>query len=244
MKSDQVDYNFQQDAWYSPKLIIILFNKLFRKYGSNIYKSQFKRALEMFNAAIALLGVYELDEGNKYWLQSNNQTSSPDVMAVQEAEIPGEKVTLMISQMEMVEFQQNYPNNNIIDFLKHTKLSPHKAYDDKTLIVVMINRKVQLNRAIIATELQKLKPRSTIYILGKILEKPASWFMIFSPYPRPTTVVQFDFSKTAQKYSIPDNIRLFKGANDKIVYVKGEKEIIKLSNVFSFDEKKVEKYSI
>lgn len=242
-EDDQIDYNFQQDPWFSPKLIIVLFNKLWKTYGDNITKmSQFKRAVEMYYAAVTLLGAYELDETNKFWLQSNNQTTSPDVFATQLSEVPGKKVTILVSQMELTEFEDNFPTNDLIDFLKNTKLSPRKAYDNNTLIVVTINRIVSLDIEAIYQDLQKLRPNSTIYFIGKTIDNDDENFVIFSLYPRKTKLVRFNISKTANKYAIPNHLRLYLGTDEKIRHIPIGKVVTNLSNVFNFEEKDVEKY--
>ncbi|MDA1316749.1 MAG: hypothetical protein O3B87_01850 [bacterium] len=243
IKSDNIDYNIQKERFYSPKLVLGFFAKLRQTYGKeNILKPEFKRAREMFSGAISLLGAYELDTNNKFWLQSNNQNSSPDIYAVQLVEDPKEFVTSLISQIEVVDFDEHFHSGDIIEFLSKTKLSPKKSYDNHTLIVVHLLRNMSINVLEIAEKMKLLKPRSSIYFIGKVGKGVTDKFMICSPYPKVTKIVNFSLKETASKYQIKDNIILTKGSNKKIIMTKEEKVVIKLSDIFFFDEKKVEKY--
>ena len=59
-------YDVQRESWHSPIEIINRFEQLRLIYGENFSRPDFKRAREMFTAAVALLGAYELHPENKY----------------------------------------------------------------------------------------------------------------------------------------------------------------------------------
>jgi len=160
-------YDVHKDSWYSPIRVIQGFHFLEQRYGDNIYKSEFKRAREMFAAAVALLGAYELSSENRYFLQINRQSESPDVMAGTQTEAESSGILLELMQMEVTDFEEHFPSDDIVEFLKVTKLSPKKGYGEKTVIVCMVNRMLSLNHRDVAEKVKALNPKSTIYILGR-----------------------------------------------------------------------------
>jgi len=240
-----MDYDIQQDRFYSPRLVLNFFARLRKIYGLvNIYEPEFRRAREMLSAAISLLGAYELNSFNQSWLQSNNQTSSPDVIAIQLMEAPNKYVTALISQIEVVDMEEHFKGEDIFEFLMKTKLSPKKAYDEHIIIVVHLVKNMKFNILEIAEKLKEVKPKSTIYFIGKVGAGASDKFMICSPYPRVTKIINFGLIETMKKYQIKENVKFSKGSNKEILMIKEEKIILKPADMFAFDEKKVEKYKI
>lgn len=236
------DYNFQKYPWFSPHLVITAFKRLGEFYGSNIDKKrEFRQAREMFVGATALFGAYELHPENKYFLQANRQSESPDVVAVKQIEIPNNPITLEITQLEIVELNDYSPINDVVEFLKKTKLSPKKSYSNKTMIVCIVNKKIQIDRVKITQEIKELKPKSTIYIMGRIEGEGYRW-MIFSPYPDSTKHVIYEVSETMKKYQLPSPVRFYKGSAKKISYEKTYPEATTIYDIFNLNETNIEKY--
>lgn len=237
-------YNFQKHPWYSPQLVIAATNRLAKLYGSNIEsRREFKLAREMFDCAVALLGAYELHPDNKYYLQPNLQSDSPDVVAVKQTEVANSPLTLEITQLEVVTMNEYSSTDNVVEFLKMTKLSKKKSYDNKTLIICVINKKIQVNRSEIANELKKINPQSTIYVLGKIQKLKDTW-TVFSPYPQPTKPVIYALSETVKKYHLPSPMKLHKGIAKKIAYEKTHPETTTIYDIFNLKESELEKYRV
>ncbi|TSC88653.1 MAG: hypothetical protein G01um10145_820 [Microgenomates group bacterium Gr01-1014_5] len=237
-----LDYNFQKYPWFSPHLVVIATNRLAKLYGSNIEnKREFKLAREMFIGAVALLGAYELHIDNKYIMQPNLQSASPDVVAVKQTEAPPSPLLLEVTQLEIVDMNDYSDVSDVVEFLKKTKLSKKKSYDNKTLIVCVINKRIQINRLKISEELEKVKPKSTIYVLGKIRGDNDKW-AIFSPYPDPTKFAIYSVSETMKKYNIPTPLRLHKGTARKISYEKTHPEVTTIYDIFNLKESDLEKY--
>jgi len=235
-------YNVQKFPWYSPHFIIQAIDRLAKIYGSNIEdKREFKIAREMFDAAVALLGAYEFSSDNKYFMQPNFQSDSPDVMAAKQTEQIGAPILLEINQMEIVTMNEYSKTDDVVEFLKSTKLSHKKAYDEKTLIVCIINKKIQIDRRKIVNDLKKISPKPTIYILGKIPGGNDQW-AIFSPWPLSIKPVIYSLSGTLRKFILPGSITLHLGLRYKIGYTESKKVDISIYELFKINKDSVEKY--
>jgi len=215
-----VNYDVQKDNWCSPIEVLDEFEKLRAYYGEERLKNGvFKRAFEMFTGAVALLGAYELSDENKYWLQSNNQTPSPDVMAGKQFATP-HGIDFLMSQMEMVEMEGHAWTDDIVEFLKGTKLSPKKSYTEDDMIILTINRKVPYNPRKVSDQLIELKPKPTIYIIGRPIGVGIGDFIVSTPYPKLYKPMHFNIDKTAKKYWIPKRVNFEFNADKEIKYTK------------------------
>lgn len=223
------DYHFY--PWYSPHLVIKSMDKLVRKYGSDVEtKGKFKRAREMFDTAVALLGVYEMHPDNKYHLQPNQQSASPDVVAVKLTEVPNAPVLLEVTQIEHVTMNEYSSTDNIAEFLKKTKFSVMKSYDSKTIILCVIKKKIQINRLDVASGLQQIRPKSSVYVLGKVINSD-NW-VIFSPYPNLIKPVFFNIGLVMKKYIIPEYVNLNLGVTRTIKFTKAKTGVVDIENFF------------
>ena len=216
-----INYDVKKESWYSPIYILDEFEKLRSRYGDERLKdSVFKRAFEMFTGAVALLGAYELSEENKYWMQSNNQDTSPDVVAGKQLIGLSPGIGLLLTQLEMVEMEENAPTDDIVEFLKGTKLSPKKSYTDHDMIVLTINKKVPYNQVEVNKKLLELNPKPTIYIIGRPIGVNTGDFMISTPYPKLYKPIKFNVNKTAKKYWIPERVEFNLSLEKEIKYAK------------------------
>lgn len=236
------DYNVLLDSWYSPIEIIDRFEQLRSVYGTDVLMStEFQRAREMFAAAVALLGAYELDQENKYWLQSNRQSSSPDVVSAKQLEDSVYGILLEQTMLEIVEFEEHFPGDDIVDFLLTTKLSPKKTYSEYTSIILMINRVLPFNLPDVQSRLLKIGVKPTIYIIGRPYDGKPGDFTISTVCP-PTWLkpVQYNINKTASKYRLPKRVQLHRGMDKKISYTKGQLKPVNTYEIMGLDQKKVE----
>lgn len=160
-------YNEKKDAWFSPKHVIDNFEVLRKVFRDNLLNHDFKKARELFAGAITLFGAYELSSQNKYFLQLNKQSSSPNIMAAKQVERINLPILLELTQIELTEFDEHAKTNDLIEFLKTTKLSSRKAYSDKTLIACLVNRITPVDRKKIAKQLNDINAKSSIYIIGR-----------------------------------------------------------------------------
>lgn len=236
-------YDVQKYPWFSPHFIIRAMNKLTRIYGAHVEnKGEFKLAREMFDSAVALLGIYELHNDNKYFMQANLQSGSPDVVASKNTEMPDSPVVLEKTNLEIVTMNEYAGTDDVVEFLKKTKLSPKKSYDSRTLIVCVVNKKIQINLQKIANGLKKIKPKPTIYVLGKIQGKKDKW-TIFSPFPNLIPPVIYGLVETMKKYNLPDSVTQHRKIIKKVTYENvGPKSTISVYDIFNINEHDVEKY--
>jgi hypothetical protein len=228
---DVINYDVRKYPWYSPHLVIRAFGQLINIHGHDVEtKREYKLAKEMFESAIALLGSYELDHGNKYFMQPNLQSNSPDVMAAKLTESENDPVNLEVTQMELVRMEDHAGTNNVFEFLEKTKFSKKKSYDEKTLIVCIVNKKTQVNRMQLAQRFRDMNPLSTVYVVGK-LQNSEQW-VIFSPFPVFTKSVFYNLGETLKKYSLPEVISLHRGWRKEIEYVKVDRKTTTIYDIF------------
>lgn len=233
-------YDVIKESWYSPKEVIEKFELIRSVFKDAILNHEFKRAREMFTCAVALLGAYELSPENKYWLQSNNQSSSPDVMAAAQFEQEA-GILLSQTQMEVVELEEHAKITDIVEFLQSTKLSPLRGYDEYMMIVLVVNRFVPFNHREIHERLKKIRPKPTIYILGRPQDASFGTFTLFTPYPGLTRPFRYDVVETAKKYSIPPRINFHLATDKKVSYKKEIMTGISAYDTLGLDKEKIEK---
>lgn len=237
-----VNHNIQAEPWYSPKQIVEKFQYLLRLYTEEELKDRiFQRAREMFTGAVNLLGAYELSTENKYFMQSNNQTDSPDVMAVKQVVYNG-TIHALVTQMEIVDFDENAKTDDLVEFLKGNKLSPRKAYTEHDMIVVTINRKVPYNPQEVHRALKVLNPKPTIYVLGRKVGAADGDFMISTPWPTLYPSIDYNIITTTAKYSIPPRVQFNLGVEKEIKYTKtSEVPHVDIYSIMGIDKVRAEK---
>ena len=235
-----MDYDVHKQPWYSPARIIKECGKLAHTYGSKINDPVFKRTQEMFMGAIILLGAYEIHHENKYFMQSNNQSSTPDVMGAKLTEVPNQPILLEMVQIELVTMEAHAETNDPYEFLIGTKLSKHKSYSENDLIALVINKQIDFAHKGLHHKLKARKPKSTIYTIGKPTNKEGN-FMITCVWPRLTKTVIFAAGETAKKYSIPDRVSLHRGTAQKITYKSTKIQRVNTLEVFGLKSEIIEK---
>lgn len=233
------NYDSGKYPWYSPKKVIQSFIWLAQNYGDNIHHHLFKKAREMHIAAITLLGAYKLSSDNKYFLQLNKQSDTPDVIATALMEVPGELITLVHNQMELVEFEDHHSGFDVYEFLKQKKLSSNKKYDKHTMIICLINKIIQLNTDDLVKKLNELKPEHSIYIVGRADESDSDKFVIFSPYPDKFDPITFGVSETANSYELPESVMMVRGGARQITFRNLREQPIDIYEALGVDETKV-----
>lgn len=137
--------------------------------------------------------------------------------------------------MEVTEFEEHYSSSDIFEFLRSTKLSPKKSYDEHTMIVCMVNRETSVDEHNLRQKLREFNPKGTIYVLGRSHEGTPGEFIIFSPYPNPTKSLKFNLNTTVLKYSIPPRIKLGMGTARKISYLATHLEPVNTYDIFGLN---------
>ena len=226
-------YDVQKDPWYSPKTVVEKFQALGAEYGENILKPEFKKAEEMFIASVTLLGIYENNQ-EENWLQINQQSASPDIMAAKQTVRSGELIRLEIMQMEITIMEEHFPNNDLVEFLLKTKLSPKKAYSETMLIVCLVNRDIEIKVEEISEKLKSIAPKTAIFIVGR--QGDPKHFVLFSPYPTLTKEISFDVIETAKKMKLTDKTRFKRGTSTTISYQNTHTEPVDIYKMFGLNE--------
>lgn len=153
-------------------------------------------------------------------------------------------VLLELTQMEITELNEHFEAADIVDFLKKTKLSPRKAYNEKTMIICVINRLMKYDYKEVGRKVAELKPKSTVFITGRVdgvVGEPLGSFVIFQAYPTLTKPLQFNVNETIKKYKLLSPITLQLGTKDEMKPSNIGK--ISIFDIFGIDENKVkEKY--
>lgn len=239
---NSANYDVEKFPWYSPQLVIKAVHILTQTYGeTNVYKrTQFQRAREMFETAVAALGLYAINPVNKYFLQPNFQSDAPDVATAVQIETPNEPITLGLSNIELTSLTEYTKSDNVVQFLEETKF--HKNYPSDTIILLVVKKKIRLDADKIVKELKEIKPKWTIYIIGK-LEGSEKW-VIFSPWPDATKPVIYDLAENSKLLQLPSSITLQRKMEQRISYVNSQKVSIMAHEIFGIDEKKIEKYKL
>lgn len=241
MLQTKTDYVVQQESWFSPTEIIDRFEQLRKPYGKTLEQDPlFKKAREMFGAAISLLGAYELSEQNTYYMQINKQTDSPDVMAAKLQQLQDGSNQSQLLQLEVVDYEDHYPSDDIVEFLQNTKLSGKKAYNEFMNIICFVNRVVPLRHQEIHDRIQKIAPKCTLYILGRPIDSPMGTYSMFSPYPLHVKPIMFNVDTTAAKYELKPRISLSMGMGNALVYTENELEALNTYDILGLDQKKIE----
>lgn len=240
--NDLTNYDVEKFPWYSPQLVIKAVRMLTQTYGeTNFYKrTQFQRAREMFEAAVAILGMYATDPVNKYFLQPNLQKNKPDVATATQIETPNQPITLGLSNLELTSLTEYTKSDDVVKFLQETKF--HKDYASDTIILLVVKRKISLDRDKVVKEFRAIKPKWTIYIVGK-LQDSEKW-VIFSPWPTPTKPVIYDLAENSKLLQLPSSVTFQKKLVQKISYVDSQKVSTMAHEVCGIDEKKIEKYKM
>lgn len=237
---NDTDYDPQRDPWYSPDEIVTYFELLRKQYGDRVQKDYvFKNAREMFSAAVALFGAFEIDPVNEYYMQLNKQSTSPDIMAATRSRMDDGSMLLAMNQLEIVDMEEHAGTDDVVDFLLKTKLSSRKGYSDKTMIVCFINRIVPIKHREIHERLKKIAPRSTIYICGKPINAPMGTFVIISLYPDLTKPVTYNINETAKQMTLKPRITFSLGKTDTMVPLG--KVDINIYQVLGLDQQKIYK---
>ncbi len=236
------EYNEQLDPYFSARQIIEKFDVLLSVFGEKITQPEFKHARELFGGAVTALGAYELSEENKYYVQLNKQNSSFDVMGAKRTKQTDGSVLLELTQMEITELEEHFKTGDIIEFLKATKLSPRKSYNDKTMIVCVVNRLVSYNHKEIGRRIAEIKPKSSVFITGRVdgvVGEPQGSFVIFQAWSLLTKPLQFNVNETMQKFELQSPITLRLDMQDKMEPANLGK--ISIFDIFGLDEEKIKK---
>lgn len=184
MRQDNNSYRNNSDAiWFNPANVIYHFARL--KSLTPVEKRNkrfFKKAEEGYFTALALLGVMKYKK-NKYWLQIvNDKEGSPDTRTGTFEKRRGERPEFAIQNIEIALYEK-HSEEDLIGFLKRTKLPPNKIYPENYTILVIVNKKVVIPPLYeLYRELKKLHSCISVVILMGINQE-TNKFSVCQIYP-------------------------------------------------------------
>src|SRR3989338_9962447 len=120
-------------VWYSPLNVIYHFKRIEKRLSTSERTSKkFSKAREAFVVAIMLVGMRSI-LNREFWLQLvGDEFESPDIKTgTFTLPTKTQSNDFSIQDVEVVEYN-THSEENLIDFLKRTKLSNKKSYDSLT----------------------------------------------------------------------------------------------------------------
>jgi len=182
-----------------------------------------KKAEEMWAAAVMLVGMQEV-EGRQYWMQPvSDAEGSPDVRTIRRMErTDGKAPHYTYQDVEVVTYTSASVGENLPEFLLRTKLSPLKAYDALTTILVYAKQAVQSPpRAEWDAVLTSVSNIAPVMLIGRSHEtEPIYTLMQVHPDRHP--IIEFNLVELLEKQKYTGVIQLSRGVKDSTETREGE----------------------
>jgi hypothetical protein len=204
--------NYRRDVWYSPRKILLRAAQEETKLGAAFKKSpKYKAVIEARAVALMLLGIEKI-QGREYWLQIVDPVEqSPDIRTATHMIETDNR--LAYQDVEVVTLESHSPED-IDDFLKRTKLSSEKSYQEDTIILCYIDKNMatkpwsEINKALAA-----LGRKYDIYVLGRT-DAVEQNYQLVRVYPSIDHMINYDAMEEAKK-SARDTMRFERGTVKK-----------------------------
>ena len=245
IKNDFIDgldnalgYDIQSFPWHSPRYVLDAFDWLLKKYNGLVVKErEFKSAREARAVAILLLGISK--QQNQHYVMQVSREESPDIISLTLIERENKPVYALIQEVEVVTLNMHSKDIDVVNFLKRTKLSPKKSYDDKTVILCEIRKKMQLESyEIINKKLNKIQAKTDIFLLGKISPNKQIYQMC-QVWRKLNMIYDIDVYRLGMNYPEPHNLMLTPGVSKKILIKKSDFPKPSYYEVFALNEEKI-----
>lgn len=225
-------YNAQEKHWVSPRLVLLYYDDLLKKYGLSaiINERRFDKAIEARTVAINLLGMQKRDPKNYIMQVPKEINESPDIVTAFRKEYKDRPVQLELQDVEVVEYTTD-ETRDLSTFLIEEKLSPllsRKAYDEKTTILCHIKKPGRFNPNTIHGDIKKVSPKSLVLLLGKISEGNYETTQVWPVVGN----IQYNVIEEVKKYPKPDSLKLTLGTNKKIINTQTGLPLPSLEEVF------------
>jgi hypothetical protein len=203
----EMKMSYRKDVWFSPRKILLRYAQLEQRVGEEIKTaSQYKTIREARAVAIMLLGIQKI-QNREYWLQLVDPAEgTPDIRTATLVETDNR---LAYQDVEVVTLEL-HTQEDVDDFLKRTKLSAEKAYQDSTIILCNIDKNVATKAwQKISSALSGTNKKYEVYLLGRTA--PAEMkYQLARIYPKLDGVVSFDAMEEAKK-KVRDTMRFIRG---------------------------------
>lgn len=238
---DAYDYDVKGSPWFSPRYVLESFDTLLKVFESSVVSTQsdFQKAREARVVSIALLGISSLQR--RHYVMQIYQGERPDVASLTLVERKDKPVHALLQQVEVVVFEKHSDENDVLEFLARTKLSPIKGYDSNTVILCEIRKTMRLEPYMkMHSKLKKINPEPTVMLIGRI-SRSRYLYQICQIWPEINLLTDIDVKEAATKYPAPHVFRLVLGADQKINIVKSNLPRPTHFEVFNLDEEKLKK---
>lgn len=224
--------------WHSPAYVLFCFDKILEIFKEKIsIHRDFKKAREARAAAILLLGINKLQK--IHYMMQIVEDESPDILSIRLVESKNRPIIGEIQGIEILSYG-SYSQGEVTDFIINKKLSPSvskKAYDDKTIILCEVKKKVKLLPYLkMYKKLKKINPISTVFIFGKV--SPVKHiYQICQIWPKVDYLVDVDLVNLVKKYPQPHNLMITRSSEKKINYISSEAQKPTPFEVFGLDKR-------
>src|SRR5665213_3151077 len=182
-----------------------------------------KKAEEMWATAIMLTGIQEV-EGRQYWMQPvSDAEGSPDVRTIMRTERNDGKAPHYIYQdVEVVTYTAASSAESLPQFLLRTKLSPLKAYDELTQILIWAKVAVQSPpKAEWDAVLKDVKNLAPVMLIGLVHETEPT-YSLMQVHPNRHKIIDFNVLEVLKKQKYTGVINLVRGSKDVTTSRPGE----------------------
>lgn len=209
----------QDKRWYSALNVIAHFYNDFEAVSTKPPK----KAEEMWAVAVMLAGLQEV-EHRPYWMQPvSDREGSPDVRTIARIERNDDRARDYVYQdVEVVTYTTASSGESLPNFLLRTKLSPGKAYDDLTTILIWAKGAVYSPPAAQwAATLKDMKSQVPVALVGRAhVTEPI--YSLAQVHPNPHQVIQFNLPETLKKQGYTGVINLARGTKNVMARREGE----------------------
>ena len=187
--------DYLPNIWFSPRKILLRFAQKEQEVGEKIKTaSEYKTIREARIVAIMLLGIEKLYK-REYWLRLvDPKESTPDIKTATQVSETDNR--LAYQDVEVVTLESHSPED-VDDFLKRTKLSAKKNYEERTIILCEINKNTQTKPwQEISEALAIVDKKYDVYLLGRN-DPVAMKYQLARIYPKLDEIIKFDAMEEA-----------------------------------------------
>lgn len=195
---------YDSHLWYSPGYLIECGEQADKLATANNLKTS-DGAVKVINetrtAALFALGLTLRDKRVRYVQPVDPKEGAPDARIVHQTESPIKKYDWgAYVDVEIVRYE-DHSEASIADFLKETKLTAKKAYQDGTIILCGIDKTIEDGQLWkdVAAALAPIKNKLDTFLLGRT--HPTQWKIAMARiHPSYDSLTMFDVKSAVEKY--------------------------------------------
>jgi hypothetical protein len=195
---------YDNHLWYSPGYLIECgeqADRLATANGRKLSDGEIKVINETRTGALLALGLTLRDKRIRYVQPVDPKEGAPDVRIVHQTESKVKSYDWgAYIDVEIVRYE-DHSKESIADFLKKTKLTPKKAYQDGTMILCGIDKTIEGGQLWkdVAAELTPIKNKLDTFLIGRT--HPTEWKIAMARiHPSYDSLTMFDVKSAVKKY--------------------------------------------